>query len=698
MEYVIGVDVGGTCTDCVILDERGEITVSKTFSSPPDFSQGVVDAVALGAQELGMDLSDLLASTRLFLHATTIAENAIFTGDLAEGGLLTTRGFEDTLGLMRGGYAQWAGRSEDEIKNIPYVHRPPSLIPIDLITGIKERVDSRGEILVKANEDEIAAAVQQLVEDGAEALGVSFLWGFANPGNELTASNVIKNNFPDMFMTLSHEVAPVMGEFERTQTVALNVRLGPAVSRYLERLQERLQESGHGGSVLVMQAYGGLLGADAAAQKPVGIIESGPVSGLVGSKALGQVLGYMNILGVDMGGTTFKAGVIQEGLIDYAREPMVAQYHYASPKMNIESIGLAGGSIISLDPETGAPRIGPNSAGAHPGPICYDHGGEEPTITDVDLLLGYLDQRFFLGGREPLNEEKARQLFKAKIADPLGMEVVEAAGEVYRLANSIIYDMLHKLTVERGLDPRSYVVFSSGGTAAMHVGMFAPELNVERIVIPHSASVHGALGLVTSDIAYEEQINRPLKVPADPDMINQIFMELVERVRENLHADGFADEDMLISRAIEMRYRRQVHVVTTPIEKEGPLTEDDLETAINHFDKLYEERFGKGSGYREAGIEMVNFRVRGMGLLHKPQLTGRERGEATTTPEHQETRNAYFGSVRHVQEARCYDFERLAPGNEIEGPAIIWTRITTIVVNPGQTATCDQYKNVEITW
>lgn len=698
MEYVIGVDIGGTCTDCVVVDESGRVTVAKTFSTPPDFSEGVLNALDLGSNHLGIDLASLLRDTRLLLHATTIAENAVITGDLAEGGLLTTRGFEDTLILMRGGYAEWSGRPEDEIKNVPYVSKPTPLISPLLTNGVRERTDCWGESIASVNEDDLKVAVTNLVEGGAEALGVCFLWSFANPANELVAGDVIRKLYPDLFFTLSHEVAPVMGEFERSQTVALNARLGPAVSRYLDRLSERLKVAGYDGPLLIMQAYGGLLAAEKARRKPVAMIESGPVSGLVGSKALGDVLGYKDILGADMGGTTFKAGVIHGGLIDYAHEPMVAQYHYSSPKMNVESIGLAGGSIISLDPETGNPRIGPESAGAHPGPVCYDHGGEDSTITDVDLILGYLDQRYFLGGREPLNAEKARDVFKSRIADPLGMDVGNAAGEVYRLANSIIYDMLHKLTVERGLDPRSYVLFSTGGTAGMHVGMFAPELNVQRIVIPHSASVHGARGLVSSDTAYEEQIARPLRVPADPDETNAILGDLEARVRTQLGHDGFGEDEIVINRAIEMRYSRQVHVVTTPLEKDGPLSQSDLAEVVNHFDRLYEERFGKGSGYREAGIEMVNFRVQGIGLLQKPTFTGQETGDADPSAALVETRPVYFGRIREFVDANCYDFDKLSPANRIEGPAVIWTPDTTVVVNPGQVARCDAYKDIEITW
>ncbi|HTW89427.1 MAG TPA: hydantoinase/oxoprolinase family protein [Candidatus Binataceae bacterium] len=696
MQYVIGVDIGGTCTDCVVMDTEGRITVAKAFSTPADFSQGILNALEFAAQKLGLERAALLKQTKLFLHGTTMAENAIVDDKMVKAGVLVTRGFEDTLFLMRGGYAEWSGRTEDEMKDIVNVSRPPMLTPREMIVGIRERVDANGETLATPDPADVERAVQHLAARGAEAIGVSFLWSFVKPDNELEAQRVIRELYPELFCTVSSEIAPIMGEFERTQTVVLNARLGPAISNYLNRLEQKLNDQSFDGALLIMQAYGGLLGAREAASRPVGLIESGPVSGLVGSKALGEIIGFRNIIGADMGGTTFKAGVVSDGMIDYEREPMILRYHYALPKMNVASIGVAGGSEISLDPYIHTPKVGPRSAGAYPGPVCYGFGGTEPTVTDVDLILGYLDDRFFLDGRAKLNRGNALEVFKAKIADPLGMEVMQAAGEVYRLTNSIIYDLLHKLTIERGLDPRSYVMFSYGGTAGMHVTAFARQLGVSRVIIPHSASVHGAFGLMMSDVTHEEQLTRPLRVPADPAQVNAIFSQLAERVTDKLKAEGFGLQDIVVSRAIDLRFRRQVHVVTTPVAGSGPLGEKELAETIAAFEKLYEERFGAGSGYKEAGIEMVNFRLRGVGLLRKPELKpdaerGSDPGAALV-----EAREVYFGELRGVTRANCYDFEKLVPGNEVHGPAVIWTPITTVVVNPGQRAWCDPYKNLHV--
>ncbi len=694
MPYVIGIDIGGTCTDCVVVDEAGQVTLGKAFSTPPDFSGGIFDALGVAAGALGTTVEALLTDTRLFLHSATVAENAVVDGALATGGIITTRGFEDTLFATRGGYGRWSGLTEEEKRNPVDTDKLPPIVPRVLIRGIKERTDAHGQVLVATDPAEVEAAVKALLDAGAESLGVSLLWSFRQPANEDEVRRTAQRLRPGIFLTLSHEIAPIVGEYERTSTVALNVRLGPVIARYLESLRDHLGDHGFTGTLLVMQAYGGLLPFEAAATRPVGMIESGPVSGLVGSKHLGESMGFQNIIAADMGGTTFKVGVVRDGLIDYQRESMVLRYHYALPKMDVISLGLAGGSIISVDRRTRAPHIGPRSAGSYPGPVCYDHGGEEPTVTDVDAILGYLNPTFFLGGRASLNTAKATRVFEDKVARPLGMEVPDAAAAMYRLTNSMIYDLLHKVTIQRGLDPRQYVLFSYGGTAGMHVAVYGDELGVQHIVIPHSASVHGAWGLVTSDIVHEDQTTHPLRPPVDLPAINGIFDELTSGVTRQLRDEGFADRDIRIQRSIEMRYRRQVHMVTVPVEDEGPITAALAERTIALFERLYQGKYGPDSAYREAGIELVSFRVRGSGSMGKPRFGAASPGGTDASQAVVDTRRAWVDATRTFQDVRGYSFDRLSPGNEIQGPAIVWTPITTLVLGPTHLAKMDAHKNL----
>jgi N-methylhydantoinase A len=694
--YVVAIDIGGTGTDCVVVDDAGEVTLGKAFSTPPEFATGILAAVASAADALGLSRAELLARTSLFLHSTTVAENAVVDGTLATGGILVSEGFEDTLFSMRGGYGRWSGLTEEGKRNPIDTDKPDPIVPRSLIRGIKGRNDAQGSVRTAVDPAQVERALNELVEAGAESIGVSLMWSIANPETEEAVAEVVRRVCPDAFFSASHELAPIVGEYERTSTVALNVRLGPVVRRYLDMLADGLRGEGFTGVLLVMQAYGGLLPFDRAAESPVGMIESGPVSGLVGSKSLGEAIGAHDIIAADMGGTTFKVGVVRDGLIEYQRESMVLRYHYALPKMDIVSLGLAGGSIISVDERAGTPLIGPRSAGADPGPVVYQHGGEEPTVVDVDAILGFFNPDFFFSGREELNVDAARRAFEEKVAKPLGMDVMEGAQAIYRLANGLFHDLLHKTTVQRGLDPRDFTLFSFGGTAGMHVASYAEELGVPRIVIPYSASVHGGFGLITSDIAHEDQVTQPMTHPADVGEVAAIYDDLERRMVEQLAEEGFTGDGIRLQRAMDMRYRRQVHILTVPVETGGPVDEATLEGAVERFEELYKEKYGEESAYREAGIELVSFRLRGEGLVRKPQLRHAEAGGADASEAIVKRVEAWVPLAEEMREVDGYDFERLRPGSSFAGPAIVWTPITTVVVGDGQRVEVDEYKNLVI--
>lgn len=702
MDYIVGIDIGGTCTDCVVIDGDGGVTLAKAFSTPPDFSKGILDALDVAAGAIGVPAGQLLADTRLFLHSTTVAENAVVDGTLAKAGLVTTQGFAHTLFSTRGGYGRWSGLTEDEKRNPMETDKPRPVIPIGLVRAVRERTDHKGAVLAEIDPAEVEAAVRALLDAGIESLAISLLWSFVNPANEHAVREVVRTIDPDLFVTVSSEIAPIVGEYERTSTVALNACLGPVVGSYLDNMASGLQDQGFSGILLVMQAYGGLLTLEQAASRPVGMLESGPVSGLMGCRRLGELIGFRNIISADMGGTTFKVGTVREGLVEYQRESMVLRYHYALPKMDVVSLGLAGGSIISLDPRTGLPRIGPRGAGSYPGPVCYDHGGDEPTLTDVDAILGYLNADYFLGGRATLNMERAREVFEQRIAEPLDMPVAEAAASMYSLANSLIYDLVHKTTVQRGLDPRDFALFSTGGTAGMHLAAVGEELGVSHVIVPHTAAVHGAFGLVTSDIVHEELVTRPMREPMDPLAVDEIFSELTERVLDQLRTEGFEGDRVEIARAVDMRYRRQVHIITVPVEvtvpikTPGPITADILATTVDLFETLYRQKYGRESTFREAGIELVSFRVRAAGLVRKPEFTVGQMTGPDPSAALVELRLAHVPDVGGAQEVPAYDFERLRSGNQVAGPAIIWTPITTVVLGSRQVAACDEYRNLLI--
>ncbi|WP_353194897.1 hydantoinase/oxoprolinase family protein, partial [Pusillimonas noertemannii] len=454
-KYVIATNVGGTCTETVVFAAGEPIRIGKALSTPPDYATGIFDSIRSAADAMGEEVDSLLAQTYLFVHGSTVVDNTILTRDGAKVGLLTTEGFEDTILVTRGAYGRWGGLTEDRIKHIVKTERAAPLVAPELIQGVGERVDSVGDVLRELDPDEVEKAVRYLVDEkGAQAIAVSLLWSFANPANERTIKEVANRVAPGAYCTLSSDIAPLPGEYERTSTAVINAYCGGITQSYLADLQGKLSDTAYRGQTMVMQGYGGLLPAGEAGDRSVGMLECGPAAGVIGSKSLGQLLEQPDVIAVDMGGTTFKVSVIQDGEIEYAREPMVDRFHYSAPKIEVVSIGAGGGSIVSIDEATGEPRVGPRSAGSRPGPICYGLGGKEPTLTDVFMLIGYMDPNTFLGGSMKLDVEPARKIFEEKIARPLGMGVEEAAIGIYRLASAQITDLIREITVERGLDPR----------------------------------------------------------------------------------------------------------------------------------------------------------------------------------------------------------------------------------------------------
>jgi N-methylhydantoinase A len=646
---------------------------------------------------MGVTLEALFADTHLFVHGSTVVDNTVLTRDGALTGLLTTAGFEDTLLVTRGAYGRWAGLPEDRIKHPVATDRAAPLVSAELIQGVPERVDYKGAVLRDLDEPATERALRHLIEDRkAEAIAVCFLWSFYNPVHEKRVRQIVQRIAPAVFVTLSSEISPVPGEYERTSTTVINAYAGRITRDYLTNLEELLSGVGYRGPIMVMQGYGGLLPASEAAERAVGMIECGPAAGVIGAKFLGDLMGDKDVIAADMGGTTFKVGVIQDGELDFAREPMVDRFHYVAPKIEVVSIGSGGGSIVSLDPRTRVPMVGPRSAGARPGPVCYGQGGTEPTLTDVMLLIGYMDPGTFLGGSLTLDAEAARRVFKAKIADPLKMSVEEAAFGIYRVAAAQITDLIHEITVERGLDPRDFVLHAFGGTCGLLAGVFGQELKVKRVIVPYTAAVNCAFGLVSADIVHEYSHTATLKVPTPAKDINAIFEPMVARAGKQLAAEGFAPGQTRMEWSVDLRYSRQVHEVTTPVHADKPLDDAGLDRLVADFEALYERKYGKGSAYREAGVEMTMFRLSARGLMTRPWIEKAALGTADAGKARIGRRDIFVEAKGAMGEADIYDFDKLAPGNVVKGPAVIHTPITTIVVQDKQTGRMDAWRNIVI--
>jgi N-methylhydantoinase A len=423
------------------------------------------------------------------------------------------------------------------------------------------------------------------------------------------------------------------------------------------------------------------------------MIECGPAAGVVGSQFFSRLLGERNVIAADMGGTTFKVGVIQEGEFGYAREPTVDRLHYVATKIDVSSIGAGGGSIVSVDARTRRPLIGPRSAGARPGPICYGRGGEEPTLTDVAAIIGYMDPNTFLGGAIKLDLDKARSIFAEKVARPLGMDTEEAAIGVYRVAAAQIADLIREVTIGRGLDPREFDIHSFGGSCSLFAGSFAKDLAVKRVVVPFTASVNCAFGMVAADVVHEYSWVEPMVVPFDVGKLNATFEPMARDAAAKLAREGFAGNKIALDCAVELRYRRQVHQIVTPLRGTLPFDKFALDALVVDFEQLYERRYGRGSAFRGAGMEAVIFRIKASGLVEMPTPTPEPLRGPDPSAAEMGRRNIYVDTANAMAPATIYDYLRMSPGNRVCGPAVIHTPITTIVIQSQQIGRMDEFRN-----
>jgi N-methylhydantoinase A len=686
----IGVDTGGTFTDLVLLQDDGGIRVEKRPSTPPDFSEGVLDVVQ--ALDHGRALE---AVDHFFYHGTTVATNAMITGSGAKTGFITTAGHRDVLPMMRI-IGRSAGFSETELKQYTYTQKPPPIVPKTRIKEVFERIDHRGEVIVPLNEDSARRAARELVAEGVQSIGVCFLWSFRNPAHERRMREILEEEAQGIHVSISSEIVPAIKEYERSATTAVNAYLAPLLTTYLERLEGALGEQGlHEDALHIMQSMGGAMRADDAESKAVNTLASGPAGGVVAARFLGRMLEQPNIICADVGGTSFDVGLVVDGEPVITSTSTVNQYTLLVPTIDIVSIGAGGGSIAWVD--LGRLRVGPQSAGADPGPACYGRGGEEATVTDADVVLGYIDPDYFLGGRIKLDRDRAEQAVREKVAEPLGMSVRDAAAGIIEIANHHMSDLMRKMTIERGYDPRDFVVYAFGGAGPLHGGAFGRELGVKEIIFPlgNIASAFSAFGLAVSDLTAVTQISELALAPFDAKTVSEHFAALEEKARRELAGSGARSEDVSFQRVLELRYKGQVHQVDTPVPA-GTVTAEALEGVLADFERRYETLYGRGSGFREAGIELVTYRVLASVHVQGARVEPHDEGESDPGPARIGRERLFWRDVGGEVDTEIYG-DGLAPGMAFEGPAVIRLAATTALVHAGQRARVDRYGNVRIT-
>jgi len=694
--YLVGVDIGGTFTDCVVLDRKGRITATKAPSTPGNFAEGMVAALAVAAGRLGLGFEEFCAEIDVLTHGTTVGTNALIQRKGAKTGLITTKGHEDAIHIMRGSRGV-TSRDLRKVVHFPESQKPVPIVPKRLIAGVSERVDCFGEVVVPLNEDQAEAAIRALVAEGVEAIAVCFLWSFKNPAHELRVKEMIRDIAPRVFASCSVDIAPKWGEYERTTATVLNGYLGPVMVRYLANLAERLKGAGYRRPLQITQCGGGSISVDKAMLEPLLTLDSGPVSGVTGSVYLGKVMGIDNIITTDMGGTSFDVGIVHGGRPQYSFTSNVAQYEYFLPKVDIQAIGSGGGSLARVDAPTRTLQVGPESAGAEPGPACYGKGNDMPTVTDADVVLGYINPDNFLGGRIRLDRGKAVAAVQ-KVADLLGLSLAETASGIARVAEFKMADIIRKMTVEKGFDPREFTLFAFGGAGPAHAGVFGAELGVKKVIIPQKeiASTWCAFGAASADVLHVYEQADIQAAPFDAARVNRVLDALERRAHEQMDGDGIARARRSLAFSLDMRHRGQINEVEVLLP-EARLKGAFLDKLRQRFYARYEQLYGRGSSYRGAGIEIVTLRLRASASTPRPGLKrARITGARVAPGALHGRREIWWPDSQRALRTPIYDGARLKPGNRLRGPAVVETTDTTVVVHPKRSLRVDAYGNFEI--
>lgn len=688
----VSVDIGGTFTDCFLAFE-GEYTQAKALTTHNNLSTGFMEALERACGEIGQELQTVLGGVDAVRYATTLGTNALIERKGPRIGLICTAGFESVVPIMRGrGYAD--GMPELYKADLPGADRPVPLVEKTMIAGIRERVDWKGDVVQKLVEDDVRRAVLKLVDRGAQAFVVGLTNSVLNPEHEKMVERIISEEYPGHFLggipvVLSHKVAGRKGEYARTMSAILDAYLHGKMHHGLAGLEVTLRKSGYDQPMLVTHNSGGM--AQLNSTHALQTIHSGPVAGLGATESLATQYGEPNLLATDMGGTSFDIGIVTgDGVKFYDFNPIIDRFLVSTPMVYLRTLGAGGGSIARLDQLWNAIEVGPESAGSDPGPACYNRGGREPTTTDANLLLGYLDAENYAGGSIPLSVRRAERAMQDRICKPTGMSLVEAALAIRRKVDANMADAIFKEVAVKGYDPRDFSVLSYGGGGPLHACGFCRVLGVKRIIIPPFSAVFAALGAGNMDqlhiheksvfLSVYDSVTR--EILSDPSEINAAIEELSNAGREDLRRQGVADSDIQLRVEVDMRYGNQMAQTAVVSEKSHFENVRDLMELVQHFSETYEKRFGQGSRAPEAGIRIQVVRV--VAFVKHDQVplqpyTGGDKQEASTDKH----RACYFEGQAEAIETPVYNQPDLPPGSVIHGPALVESATSTFVVEPG---------------
>jgi N-methylhydantoinase A len=677
----IGIDVGGTFTDFLLTADDGTSEIYKVLSTPDDPSIGVLNGLTEMAKNKNMELNDFIKKVDTIVHGTTVTTNAVLTYNGAKTGLLTTKGVRDALEMRRG--------IREEQYNNRYTNVKP-LVPRYLRLSIEERLDYAGNTLTELNETDINQALAKFKSEDVTSIAICYMNSFANSDHEVKTAEFVKQNLPDSYLTVSSTFLPSIRFYDRVSSTVLNSYVGPILRSYLKSLRKKLEDIGFGGILLIMQSNGGVISPDIAIDNAAATLLSGPAGGPVAGIIYSEIQGYDDCITVDMGGTSFDAALIKDKTPLITTEGEINRFRLALPMLNIVTIGAGGGSIGWID-EGGLLHMGPQSAGAKPGPVCYDLGGTSPACTDADLILGYLDKDYFAGGKIKLNYEKAKSAIHKEIAEPLNLDIIEAAAGMYNVINVNMAAGVREVSVKRGEDPRDFPMVIAGGAGPIHACMIAHELEIPIMIVPKESSIFCAAGMLMSDLKHDFVRTYSTRLDQmDHSRFKSLFNEMVTEGKRMLGTENIPESRQEFIYSLDLRYVKQYHEVNITISIDD-IESGNYEAIASKFHPEHNRLFGYSLEDDGTPLELINLRLTALGKTEKPRFSEEKYASEDPQEAFKHQREAYIPSKKAMEPIPVYDGFKLKFGHRILGPAIIEQVNTTTFVTDEYAVACDRF-------
>jgi len=670
--YRLGIDAGGTFTDFVLADKSGNIKIYKTLSTPNDPTKAIQDGLQLISDDLEISSEDIISQSDLCINGTTVGLNALIQHKGSPVGLICTEGHEDSIEIR-------LGHKEDGYRYDPDYPPAVMLSPRYLRKGIRERILSNGKIKIPINEDDVRDACKIFINEGIDTIAISFIWSVLNQSHEIIAEKIVREMMPKAFVTVGSKLYPQIREYTRTSTAVTNAYLSPTLKSYVSAINEYFTNLGGENNVRYFQSNGGLATGELMIDRPVYAINSGPASAPIAGLSIAKSFNYQNVITVDMGGTSFDITLTKEGSTNLNKNIDFLRYRIGIPMIQVETLGAGGGSIGWID-QMGLLQVGPHSAGANPGPACYDNGGEKPTVSDANLVLGYLNPEGLVGGKLPLNYKNAFNSIEENIAKPLEIEVQKAAYGIFTIVNNNMVNGIRRVTVERGYDPRDFVLVAGGGATGAHITALAREMGIDTVLVSKLSSGLCAYGQIISDVKYNFMATVPTRLNSlkAAEEINNSFRDIESKGIKYLNKDGFEEKNINIYRSLEMRYVGQIHECTVNIDF-FEITNETLKNIKEAFHNRHKELYTYSE--TESPVELVNIESTMYGRIDRPTYLELENKDQINNAL-KTSRNLIFSETGNLIKTPVYDGNKLSPGNKINGPAVVEEDTTTLVIEP----------------